>query len=429
MTYQDTIEAPARVEHSSDGLVAPSALVQVFSWSAFLFFAGALTHPLGIGSDDEASGPFLMIAGAFYGGAALLLLHDNYRSRFAYFVRSNPAMLLALGVLLASVLWSIDPATTLRRSIAVVGTTLSGVLIGLAYSRYQLAAFIRRNLAAFIILSVLVAVVLPSAGTHIGGKFDGQWRGLMSFKNQMGWMTAMFLIFWLDRANTRTLRDLLYLAPLALGLLLLFRTGSATGILVAGLGLSALFSLKFYMASHRVRLPMVVLGLLGSTVLVLLWDSAMATSLELVGRSSSLTGRTSIWAAVLPFVEDKIWLGHGYSAFWANPVQFFGADSWLSELNHSHNAYIEIAVDLGIVGLATQGVFIVALLLQLWKLVQRDDPQGPVMLAAFVSLLLIGMVGVLFFRPNTGTWLMIVAFSAYVTERRRLSREPSDVPT
>ncbi len=66
------------------------------------------------------------------------------------------------------------------------------------------------------------------------------------------------------------------------------------------------------------------------------------------------------------------------------------------------------------------------LVMQLWKLVRDGDPQGPPLLAALLTLLIIGLVGVLFFRPNAGTWVMIVAFSAYATERQRLYRKRGD---
>ena len=425
MTYQDIIEAPAGAKHAPDGLVAPSVLVQVFSWAAFLFFAGALTHPLGVGSDDEASGLFVVIAGAFYCGAGLLLLHGNYRRRFFHYVRSNPAMLLGLAIMVVSCLWSIDPERTFRRSVAVVGTSLAGILIGLAYSRHQIVGFIRSNLAVFAVLSVLLALLVPSLGTHIDEK-AGLWRGLMSSKNQMAWTAALFLVFWLSSASKKTLSSPLFLLIAASGALLLIRAGSATGMLAALAGLFFLVFLNHYATHHKIRQPMTVVSLLGLVVLAILWQGAVESSLELVGRSSTLTGRTSIWLAMWPFIEDRIWLGYGYSAFWSDPVRFFGSDNWMSGMIHSHSAYIEVLIDLGVVGVAIQGAFIAGLLAQLWSLVRDGDPQGPPLLAALLTLLIIGSVGVLFFRPNTGTWVMIVAFSAYATERQRLFRERGD---
>lgn len=425
MTYQDTIVAPAGVKPGPAELAAPSMLVQVFCWAAFLFFAGALTHPLGIGSDDEASGLFLIIAGAFYCGAGLLLLHSNYRQRFFQYLRSNPAMPLALALMLVSCLWSIDPERSLRRSIAVVGTSLAGILIGLAYSRYKIVGFIRSNLAVFVVLSVLLALLVPSLGTHTEEK-AGLWRGLMSSKNQMAWIAALFLIFWLSSASRKTLSSPLFLLVAATGALLLYKAGSATGMLATLVGLFFLVFLNQYAAHHKVRHPIVVVSLLGLAVLALLWQSAVETSLELVGRSSTLTGRTTIWLAMWPLIEDRIWLGYGYSAFWSDPVRFFGADNWMSGMTHSHSAYIEVLIDLGVVGVAIQGAFIVGVLGRLWKQVRDGDPQGPPLLAALLTLLMIGLVGVLFFRPNAGTWVMIVAFSAYATERQRLNRERGD---
>ena len=69
-------------------------------------------------------------------------------------------------------------------------------------------------------------------------------------------------------------------------------------------------------------------------------------ALEAMGRNATLTGRTSIWQAVLSFVERPM-IGFGYENFWMgerlNALRRMGGNS-------AHNGYLEIYLNLGWIG-------------------------------------------------------------------------------
>ena len=72
---------------------------------------------------------------------------------------------------------------------------------------------------------------------------------------------------------------------------------------------------------------------------------------EAVGRDPTLTGRTVIWNAVLSTHTNPL-IGSGYESFWLGPrLQEVWAQTG-GGITEAHNGYLEIYLNLGIVGLS-----------------------------------------------------------------------------
>jgi O-antigen ligase len=77
--------------------------------------------------------------------------------------------------------------------------------------------------------------------------------------------------------------------------------------------------------------------------------------LEASGRDASLTGRTGIWETVLSEPINPV-LGTGYTAFWLGErLQRIWALYPRTPLIQAHNGYLEVYLNLGVVGLALLG--------------------------------------------------------------------------
>ena len=92
-----------------------------------------------------------------------------------------------------------------------------------------------------------------------------------------------------------------------------------------------------------------VIGLLGVGLLVLGWADLLTT----LGRSATLTGRTRIWQMSLDNIAQRPWLGYGFGAFWrSGEVEartMWQILHWI--VPHAHNLWLEIGLELGIVGM------------------------------------------------------------------------------
>jgi O-antigen ligase len=86
-----------------------------------------------------------------------------------------------------------------------------------------------------------------------------------------------------------------------------------------------------------------------------------------LGRSSTLSGRTEIWAALIPSASNPI-LGAGFESFWISPdaQRFWGTLShlgwWHPEIlvPEAHNGYIEVYLNLGWVGLGLISIVLIS---------------------------------------------------------------------
>jgi O-antigen ligase len=72
------------------------------------------------------------------------------------------------------------------------------------------------------------------------------------------------------------------------------------------------------------------------------------------GSVEALSGRIPLWEACLNFIQLKPWLGFGFGGFWnAHRIGDFSASyTWGIGIAEAHNAYIDLILELGIVGLA-----------------------------------------------------------------------------
>ncbi len=130
-------------------------------------------------------------------------------------------------------------------------------------------------------------------------------------------------------------------------------TGSRGGMIALGAGLIALVCLAV-----PSRMRWVVTGgfaLVFAAVLVLLWPSFTAPSAT--GRDASLRLRHYSWSYALDAIEGARFLGRGQGAFTqigdSGAVADIADDPQALEapIAHAHNEWLEVAVDLGVVGL------------------------------------------------------------------------------
>ncbi|NKC22490.1 O-antigen ligase family protein [Ochrobactrum oryzae] len=69
----------------------------------------------------------------------------------------------------------------------------------------------------------------------------------------------------------------------------------------------------------------------------------------------TFTGRTEIWKFVLRQLADHPLAGYGYDAFWGTSRLVNGGydiETWAARAGHAHNAYLNIAITTGSIGLA-----------------------------------------------------------------------------
>jgi len=138
----------------------------------------------------------------------------------------------------------------------------------------------------------------------------------------------------------------------------------------------------------------------------------------MVGRDATMTGRTEVWTLSLSSIAERPVLGYGYSAFWngseeaARIRQLVGWD-----VPHAHNAFIDVTLELGIVGfLIFVAAYSVAIRRAAAYVQNNPDDEAKWPLAYMVFTLLYCMTESGFLLSNSILWILFSA-SAFSVSR------------
>ena len=149
----------------------------------------------------------------------------------------NPFLILCVLWCGISMVWSIDPALTTRRSVALLMTTLAGLAIA---ARYDWDGFVQRLAFAFLlmaIVSLLIVIIKPSQGI-MSEIYEGAWKGPFPEKNYLGGLMAKGLIVSMCAFAMRPNRGWLWVPAGLLCFFLVLMSTSKTALLISVFGLS-----------------------------------------------------------------------------------------------------------------------------------------------------------------------------------------------
>jgi O-antigen ligase len=147
---------------------------------------------------------------------------------------------------------------------------------------------------------------------------------------------------------------------------------------------------------------MLVIGLLLTNVMV---DAALA----LLGKDATLSGRTKIWSLVIVGLSEHIALGGGYGAGMVLVQPALEADFGGNRIGHAHNGYLDLAIDVGLVGLIMIMLIIGAIGIAAVRRFfgQENDAIAPLGIQYVIFYLLGNVAGSFLFNHNS-IYLLIV---------------------
>jgi exopolysaccharide production protein ExoQ len=346
-------------------------------WVPTIWIFSIATKPLanwfGAGGEDIESGSPLdriFVSGLLCLG---LLILAGRKLDWRSVIKQNTWLILLIVYMLISILWSDIPFVSLKRWLReLTAVIMAFVVLTEPAPRQAMESLFRRTVYVLIPFSILLIKYFPQYGVQYRWSGEVMWVGVTLQKNGLGRLcliSAFFLIWTLIRRwkgrdiYRRKLQTLAEVALLVLTLWLLKGpatwAASASGLVALSTGLATLVGL-LWMKKHRIDLGgkrwMAVLACIIALGIIqpLVGGSTLGGFASSLGRNETLTGRSDIWALLLPSAMHSPILGSGFGGFWTSMT------TAKIEVNEAHNGYLEVCLGLGVIGLLLTVFFLLS---------------------------------------------------------------------
>ncbi|WP_183242737.1 O-antigen ligase [Bradyrhizobium sp. cir1] len=271
----------------------------------------------------------------------------------------TPLHLCLVGWLLINIVFSESRGVSIQRFVLAASVTSLAVLLPLLPpTQRSFNLCLGAAALALLALCYLGVVLAPQYSIHTAldvsePQLAGDWRGSFGHKNVASpVMTILVYVgIYLCAAGSFVMGPAI--AALA-GIFLIFTGGKTSSVLC--LAIYVLASLVYVTRSLWLKrlicfVPLIVMNLLtvGSVL-----SPALGAMTRLLPLDPTFTGRSAIWEFALAAVSEKPIIGHGYAAFWDDVTarQTAQGAEWATSAAHSHNSYLDLAVTIGLPGLA-----------------------------------------------------------------------------
>jgi exopolysaccharide production protein ExoQ len=327
----------------------------IFSQFYLMLFTGPGTggaNPSSSAANSQSAALRMMFFPVYL---AVLITICARPARFLAVLARSWLLLGLLSVAVASMFWSLQPDVTQRRLIAVVFTTLAGVLLAERFEWPKTLEVLATTFAFVVVLSFIFGLLMPAYGV-MSVDFPGAWRGVYGFKNQLGYGMSLATPTFLAAAIANPQRRKLWLGFAAGALALILLSTSKTALLscLAGLAFVPLIALC---RRGPALGALAILGAVSAVALgaAILWLAPEAV-FSLIGRDATFTGRTLIWDAVHRQIQHQPMTGYGYGAVWDDqsgrgPVAWISHDQGF-KIFSAHNTLLGVWLELGYIGVA-----------------------------------------------------------------------------
>jgi O-antigen ligase len=265
------------------------------------------------------------------------------------------------------VVTSWQPALSARRlAFTFIVLSIAAISLQLPKNLRHFADLMAVSTFIVIALCYLGLFLAPSISVHQATDFlepehAGSWRGLFPHKNQAGATMTIFILVGLFVARVRSIA----VGAIIVGSSAIFLVMSQSKTPMLLLPIVMLLSAFVTHSQSRIWAIVVTMGGLVAFNLFSVgsvYFKPVEEILNLVMSDASFTGRTDIWKFALQELARSPIVGFGFSAFWGTPRVVFGLSelsTWATAATDAHNAYLNLAVTVGIPGMLLVVMWIV----------------------------------------------------------------------
>jgi exopolysaccharide production protein ExoQ len=323
--------------------------------------------------------------------------------------KANKVLICLVLLAILSTLWSEDPGLTVRRGLAVLGTTLFGLDFAVRYPVGEQVRLFGIAMGLAVAISVLVEIFFHGLVPTVDSAYPDAWNGVFAQKNDFARFVVLLGVLVLMRTRTTARNFVVASSTVVASVTLIFlcRSKTALVVFVAMLILLRVFRLR-RRGSRALTVGIAGVLIVSALMFVIVDLDSMA---GLLGRDATLTGRTTIWSLALDSAAQRPVLGYGYSAFWNVALEAQRISSILHwNVPHAHNGFIDLTLQLGLVGLAAFLVVYLVAVRRAMAFALTDPEQETLWPLAYLAFILLYQVTEsTVFVGNTILWMVFVS--------------------
>ena len=303
-------------------------------------------------------------------------------------IKDNPWPMLLIGYMLVSILWSDIPFISFKRWVReLVAVVMAFMVATEPDPRKALESLFRRTIYILIPFSVLLIKYYPHFGVDYNWSGAMMWIGVTLQKNGLGrlCLVAAFFLFWslVRRSQGHDISGSRYQSHFEIFVLIItlwllkgppgVYPATATIALTAGI---ASFIGLLWIKRLQIRLGANVLATIIALIIgfgivtVVAGGSTVSGLAPSLGREGTLTGRTEIWASLLPVLMQRPIAGSGFGSFWTT------TNRQIHNIVESHSGYLDVLLELGCIGLLLASMFLMSSIRKAQKVLAYDYDWG-----------------------------------------------------
>lgn len=378
-----------------------------------MFFSGAFS--------DVIPGTPITLLRYFVWGVATLLACLRWKDSL-HLIKKDYFLVILTFITLVSFLWSDIFISTLKDSREIMQMSAFGLYLAARFNTKEQVQILAASLFLGELMSFGAVVALPAIAIH-GIDHPGAWKGVFGYKNLLGALMVIssftFILLPINRNNW--LEQIYKWSGLVFAIILILFSTSKTSLIVSiVLSLVLLFYRNFRLKGKItvIFLDLVIL-IVGGVITIVF--SAWTELLTAIGRDPTLTGRTPMWGVAMTRLMERPLLGFGRGAFWA-PGSPYALEAGRAVAPgfippHGHNGFIDIALDVGLIGVLLFAIsYFIAYVRALKLAYATKAPEKMWYLAFLVFLFMNNMTeSILLFKTN-------IYWTLYITSALSLGK-------
>lgn len=288
------------------------------------------------------------------------------------------SILTFLGWCLLSTFWTDHQWVTLSSSLYQIAFAALGLTVALTRDMIQIVRSVGEVLRVLLSLSLAVEVLsglvldmpFPFLGVQGNIAMGGPIQGVFGTRNMLGFMALLGLLTFLIEWRTRSARRGVVVYSLAVGIVCLVLSQSPVTFLVAcvlGLAAIALYAVRQAPKETRRPLQWVLAGL----TIVALYTTYLSRGqiISMLNAGSEFEYRYLLWIQAWALAPIHSLEGWGWSGLWQEVPPYTFINAVLARSHESSlNAFIDVYLQVGLVGLAAFLSLLVLAFVRSWLL-------------------------------------------------------------